>query len=593
MRDEVRKGLSHVLAVGEELRDFEEQMATTDGPALERLMERYGELQAQFEDMGGFQVENRVEEVLSGLGFKSTDFDRDCGELSGGWQMRVVLSRLLLQGPDILLLDEPTNHLDLESLQWLENFLQTYRGSLVFVSHDRWFLNRLSSHIAELSRYGLRTYRGNFDAYLKQVTEAQELLERRQKNQERRRAELERFISRFRAKATKARQVQSRVKALEKMETIELAQSERTIRFSLPDPPKCGQVLMELTDIDKAYGDNTIYQGLNVQLLRGRRIALVGPNGAGKTTLLKLLAGSLRPDRGERVLGFGAKPYYFAQHQVEALDLKQTVMREAQDVLENQTLTQVRGILGAFLFGDEDVDKRVEVLSGGEKARLALVKMLLTPTNLLLLDEPTNHLDMASRAVLEEALSGFAGTVILISHDRHFIDAVCNEVWEVDNGRVTPFLCTYSEYRQRVASNDRPEPFPLGRTEQTPHKKTKTEIPPKSLEKNDQTPKTIDWSGGGDVRRRKSRTQKREAAQYRQSRSLERRALKVAYDRAENLVTQLEGELEALQAEQADPAHYQDLNTGSRGCPVGRRHYRPTDKCVYRLGATGRKSGGF
>ena len=560
VRDEVRKGLASLVALGDRLRSLEESMATLSDDELDRAVDAYGTLQAEFEK-GGFQIENRVEEILSGLGFSKADYDRDCGELSGGWQMRVVLARLLLQGPDILLLDEPTNHLDLDSLQWLENFLQNYEGSLVFVSHDRWFLNRLSSHIAELSQQGLRVYKGNFDAYLKQVTEEQELLERRMKNQQRRRAELERFISRFRAKATKAKQVQSRVKALSKMEHIEESQSERTIQFSLPEPPKSGQVLMTLQGIRKTYGTQPIYDGLCLELLKGRRIALVGPNGAGKTTLLKILAGALQIDSGQRALGFGAKSYYFAQHQVESLSLDDTVLNEAQSVLESHTLTQIRGILGAFLFGNDDVDKQVRVLSGGEKARLALVKMLLTPSNLLLLDEPTNHLDMASRAVLEAALSSFTGTLVLISHDRHFLDAVCNEVWEIAEGQVTPFLGDYTEYRQRIARGDRPEPLPLSKSKASAGR---AHTPPKAEDvpspSTDVAPtkiaKTIDWSGGQPIKKRRSRVEKREAAQIRQRRSSQRTTLKRAADTWENQVQDLERQIALLQEEQTRADHY-------------------------------------
>ncbi|MBV71608.1 MAG: ABC transporter ATP-binding protein [Myxococcales bacterium] len=568
VREEVRTGLSELLRVEAELADLEAAMVTASADELEQLMQTYGTLQAEFERDGGFRIDSRVDEVLSGLGFTVSDFDRDCGELSGGWQMRVVLARLLLQGPDILLLDEPTNHLDLDSLVWLESFLQAYRGSLVFISHDRWFLNKLSSHIAELSSYGIRVYTGNFDAYLRQAEEERALLERRHKNLQRRAADMERFIERFRAKATKAKQVQSRVKALEKMERVELNSDSRTIHFTLPDPPKSGRVVMSMSDVSKAYGDKQVYTGLDLQLLREQKIALVGPNGAGKSTLLKMLAGVVASSSGARELGFGARLYYFAQHQLETLNPKNNVLQEIRDDTQDLSLTQLRSMLGAFLFGGDDVEKQIDVLSGGEKARVTLVKMLLTPVNLLLLDEPTNHLDMASRAVLEDALSSFGGTMVVISHDRHFLDAVCTEVWEIDKGRITPFLGSYSTYLERIEKGDRPEPLPLHSERSSTSKRRAPSVSP-FAGAGTQTPKlqpesentaqaSINWAGTSGLPKRKTKEDKRRDAERRQSKSADGRRLKKAYEAAEKLVTELESELESLRATQAQPDHYND-----------------------------------
>ncbi len=561
VREEARRGLVEVLAVAEGLSTLEGQMATAAPSETEALMVEYGALQARFEQLDGFTAESRVEEVLCGLGFGVDELDRDCGELSGGWQMRVVLARLLLQRPDVLLLDEPTNHLDLRSVVWLEDFLANFPGSLVFISHDRWFLDRLASHIAELAAGSLRTYTGNFTAYLKQAEERRAHLERQAKNQQRRVADLERFIARFRAKATKARQVQSRVKMLEKMDRVELEQNERTIHFSLPEPPKSGRVVLELEDAKVGYGENIIYRRMDVELVRGRRIALVGPNGAGKSTLLKVLAGVIPIQSGRREIGFQAKLYYFAQHQVEVLDVRNNVLQEVSEGVGGLSPTRIRSILGAFLFGEDDVGKKVGVLSGGEKNRVALVKMLLTPANVLLLDEPTNHLDMASRAVLEEALADYGGTIVLITHDRHFIDGVCSEVWEVDGGRVTPFPGSYTDYERRVARGNRPEPFPL-HTDEAP-RPAKRSRPEKRAAKPAPEPDKpnvqIDWGGGGgDVRRRKSKAQKREEAEARRTLAARTRGLRKAVEADEAEVARLEARLEVLRAEQADPAHYDD-----------------------------------
>ena len=424
------------------MRRVEEAMADASPDSVEQLTRRYAALQDQFQSLDGFSVSARAKEILSGLGFPANALGRPVDELSGGWAMRVALAGLLLSRPDVLLLDEPTNHLDLESLEWLEAFLGEYRGAWVVVSHDRYFLNRMVDGIAELNRGGVDTYVGNYDHYLAQRAFRREQQVRTAAGQARRVAELERFIERFRAKNTKARQVQSRVKMLERMERVELPDAgRRSLNIRLPEPGRSGRDTIRLDDIRKAYprahgGENVVYRSLGFTAERGERVALVGVNGAGKSTLLKLLAGVTDFQAGSRTLGYKVSLHYYAQHQMDALHPRNSVVDELRAVMADASETRVRGLAGAFLFTGEEADKKVTVLSGGEKARVALAKMLARPANLLLLDEPTNHLDLDSREVLEAALLGFAGTIVFVSHDRYFINRIATRVVEVRVGGV-------------------------------------------------------------------------------------------------------------------------------------------------------------
>ena len=415
------------------------------------LTARYGDLQHRFEALGGYRLETEARVILSGLGFREADFARPLVEFSGGWRMRAALARLLLQGPTLLLLDEPTNHLDLESLGWLENYLGAYDGTVVVVSHDRYFLNRMVTTIAELSPAGLELYPGDYDDYLTQREARQALLEARARNQAKRVAEIERFIERFRYKASKARQVQSRIKMLDRLERVEVEGAARHIRFSFPAPPRTGRHVAQLRRIAKAYGPKVVYAGVDLDLERGDRIALVGPNGAGKSTLLRILAGVLPPDSGERILGAHVTTHYYAQHQLDALDPARSVLEEMEAAAPEADRTRLRTLLGAFLFSGDAVEKRVSVLSGGEKARLALARMLVRPAPFLCLDEPTNHLDLASRDVLEDALAGFSGTMVFISHDRYFINRLATKVVEVRDGRLVIHLGGYDDYQAALA----------------------------------------------------------------------------------------------------------------------------------------------
>jgi len=550
VRHAAGEGLSEIWALQGELSALERALADTQAPQA-TLLERYGSLQADFERLGGFEAESRVEQILCGLGFRADELDQDCGTLSGGWQMRVALAKLLLTQPDVLLLDEPTNHLDLRSVEWLCHFLAQLPGGLILISHDRWFLNQICTHIAELSPDGVECFTGDFEDYIAQLDLRREQLERQRKAHARKVASLERFIERFKSKATKAKQAQSRVKQLEKLKEVGELREVKTIHFTLPAPPKCGRVVLSLEDLHQGYSEDAmIYRGLELSIERGQHIALVGPNGAGKSTLLKLLAGELPYQRGARILGHLVKPYFFAQHQAQTLDLSLTVLEEAQTAYLGDSISQLRGVLGAFLFDADDIKKKVEVLSGGEKNRLALVKMLMTPSNVLLLDEPTNHLDMGSREVLADALRTYSGAVILISHDRHFIDEVCDEVWEVDRGRVTPFNGGYTDYLEAVSLDRRPNPFAL-----SGESSLITGLEPSgSALGQGATPIREAGSAPDDTRSRKE--DKRRQAELRQQKSKLLKPLKQALEVTERRVQDLETTQGALEATQCDEAHY-------------------------------------
>jgi ATP-binding cassette subfamily F protein 3 len=447
---EALSGFAEVWAIEREMEEVAGALAEAPDDALTR---RYGDLQQRFEAAGGYRLETEARAILSGLGFALEEIDGPLAEFSGGWRMRAALARLLLLRPSLLLLDEPTNHLDLESLAWLETFLASYEGAVVVVSHDRYFLNRMVTSIADLGPAGLVTYQGDYDDFLVERDARQELLEARARNQAKRVAEVERFIDRFRYKATKARQVQSRIKMLERMERVELSGPLRQIHFTFPEPPRSGRRVASLRGVHKAYGDKVVYAGIDLEVERGEKIALVGANGAGKSTLLRILAGVLPFEQGERVLGTHVTVHYYAQHQLDALDPARTALEELEAVAPTATQTRLRSILGAFLLSGEDVDKRVAVLSGGEKARVALARMLVRPAALLALDEPTNHLDLASREVLEEALVAFPGTIVFISHDRYFINRVATKVVEVEGGILTSYLGSYDDYREAKAQS--------------------------------------------------------------------------------------------------------------------------------------------
>ncbi len=407
---------------------------------------RYGFLLTEFERLGGYEREAKAKSILAGLGFKESAWQQPLDQLSGGWAIRVELARLLLQNPDVLLLDEPSNHLDLRSLIWLEGFLKSYDGAMMLISHDRRFLNEVVNRIVHLDRGKLTVYQGDFDAFEKQRAEREAQLAQAAANQQKKINEMERFIERFRPKATKARQAQSRLKALGKIERIEVASQTKSVQFRFPQPPRSGKITVDVTGLKKSYGDLVVYDDISFHIERGSKIALVGENGAGKSTLMKLLAGVLEADNGNIVLGANVTRSYFAQRQSEILDANLTVLQTLLQVGSSLGRTQLQTILGGFRFSGDDVDKKTSVLSGGERSRLALARMLTAPTSLLLLDEPTNHLDMKSCAVLSAALEDYEGAICVISHDRDFLDGFVNRVWEIEDGERTEYLGNYSDY---------------------------------------------------------------------------------------------------------------------------------------------------
>ncbi|PTM19637.1 MAG: ABC transporter ATP-binding protein [Bacteroidetes bacterium] len=509
--------------------------------ANDALLNEYGMIQTKLENAGHYTLQSDIERVLSGLGFRPSDLTRSTTEFSGGWLMRIALAKLLLRRPTYLLLDEPTNHLDIESLQWLESFMKTYDGALIIVSHDKAFLNSVTTRTLHVKHGDIRDYAGNYSFFERKAAEERELLLKKAENQKKELEETRRFIERFRYKATKAKQVQSRIRQLEKIEEIRVDEETAELSFQFPAAERSGRVVLELSSVTKRYGNLTVFENLDLAFERGDKIAVVGPNGAGKSTLIQILAGVLPVTGGTCTLGHNVIPGYFAQHQAEELDPKKTALEEMQSVPGGHSDTRLRTLLGCFLFAGDDVFKPVKVLSGGERSRLALAKMLLNPGNFLIFDEPTNHLDMQSKAILRQALQQFDGTLLIVSHDRDFLDPIVNKTLEIQPGHARYWLGDVSYYLRKKQEMDQQ----TGDSHQPGHSNHNSA--PHQPDKPSATQPTLS-----------RKEERRLRAEKRALLSEKINPLKKRLEELENAISNAEERKQTIETDMADPSFYEN-----------------------------------
>ncbi|MEJ2054116.1 MAG: ABC-F family ATP-binding cassette domain-containing protein [Calditrichaceae bacterium] len=511
------EGHREILDIEEEMDKIHKALADTSLSDNKNNLDRLGILESRYKLLGGYELESQTKKILSGLGFSESDFHRPIAEMSGGWRMRAFLARLLIQEPDLLLLDEPTNHLDLESLEWIESYLKNFSGSMVIISHDRFFIDRLADEIVELERGKLTHYAGGYKFYKQKKELEQDQLIKKWEEQKEERARIQRFIDRFRYKNTTASQVQSRIKMLEKMENIELPETAKTIHFKITADMVSYREALKIKNMYFRYDDNWVLHDINLDMYRGEKVALVGVNGAGKTTLTRLISGELQPQKGEIKLGERVHVGYYAQHQIDTLNLENTIYTEVEEHAARSFHPKLRDILGIFRFTGEEIDKRINVLSGGEKARVSLAKILLSPGNFLIMDEPTNHLDLTSKEALEQALKDYDGTLLLISHDRYFLDRLVSRVIELKDGRLNEYEGNYSDYLSKRDS-----------------------IQTSAADKTFKQTKENSGSEARSGRQKKTKEQKQKEAEARQAVSKKRNKLQEDIEQIEETIEKLE-----------------------------------------------------
>ncbi|MCC6165334.1 MAG: ABC-F family ATP-binding cassette domain-containing protein [Acidobacteria bacterium] len=587
LADEARQAFGPLLALEEELRRLEDQLGDTslDDAAHDAVLVRYSEAQEEFRRLDGYTMDLRVATVLRGLGFEEADMAKPTETFSGGWQMRIALGKLLLQRPALLLLDEPTNHLDLDARNWLEEYLSEYPGAVMLVSHDRYFLDASVTRIADLSFRTITDYQGNYSFYLREHEARMERLRTMKREQDEEVARIRMFVDRFRYKATKAAQVQSRIKALEKIVPIDVPPERKKVHFTFPDCVRSGRTVLELAHASKRYDDKVVFKDLSLLIERGDRVALVGPNGAGKSTLMRMLSGAEAPDTGTRTEGHQVVTQYFAQDEANRLDPTRTVYETLADGSPMNMVPAIRNILGGFLFAGDDVYKKAGVLSGGERTRLAVARMLLRPANLLLLDEPTNHLDLDSKDVLLESIESFTGTLLLVSHDRYFVDRLATRIIAVGHGEAILYPGTYEEYRWSQAQRDAGAGAGTGaatpaRTTPAPAAKraaaaTSSPAPvpqPSTAARKGPAPTSAPAAQGRDttaVAAPQDRDQRKrlEAEQRRARRAWDAHQERVI--RVESRIAECEREIKALEATMGTPGFYDDADASK---PVIDRH---------------------